>query len=346
MCALKRPLALATVVLFAGLMLAACGSSSSPTSSSNAAASGTASGSASSAASGGSSIKIGFINLANSVPFALDVEKGVEAVAKQDHVQVVTCDSNLSAQTAINCAAEFKSEGVQGIADFQQDQTASPRVCAAGPQVPVVAVDIPQKPCQRVFFGANNYKAGYVDGLALGQFAKQKWSCKIDAVISINTPVNALLVVRENGELAGVRSQCPAFKVVHVTPTATTTDATIAPFTNTLTRLPGMHHLLVLGDNDDTAIGAIKAAQSAGRLGDIYVGGEGADPTAWPYICGTTPFKNWVADSGYFPERYGKYIVPLLVGLIQGKNEPANVYMDHLPVNRQNIKTFYPNACG
>jgi ribose transport system substrate-binding protein len=326
----RRLLVVASVVLGSATLLAACGDS------------GTA------AQSGGkeaSNIKIGFINLSNSIPFSHDVERSIAVAAKKHNVEVLTCDSALDAQKAINCAAKFKTQGVQGIANFQQDATASARVCAAGPDVPVVAVDIPQKPCQNVFFGADNYKAGVVLGEALGKFAKAEWDCKIDAVVSINTPVNDLLVQREKGQLDGIKSQCPSFKVVKVKPTATTTDATIQPFTDTLTRLPGMHHLLVLGINDDATIGAIKAAQSAGRLDDIYVGGEGADPTSFPYICGDTPFKNWIADSGYFPERYGSYIVPLLLDLIEGKEKPSNVYMEHKPVTKETIAEFYPDAC-
>ncbi len=290
-------------------------------------------------------IKIGFINLSDQIPFTLSVRKGVQAAAKKAHVQLVICDSRLSVEKAINCARQFKSQHVQGIANFQADQAGAPRVCAAGPKVPVVAVDIPQKPCQKVFFGANNYGAGRIAGVALGRFAKQRWNCKIDAVLSISSPANKLVVVRENGELAGLKSQCADVQVISVTPTAYTTDATIQPFTDTLTRLPGKHHLLVLGINDDVAIGAVKAAQSANRLDDIYVAGQGADPTSWPYICATTPFKNWVADTGYFPERYGSYIVPLLLKLIKGVKVPRTVYLKHKAVTKANITSFYPSAC-
>jgi ribose transport system substrate-binding protein len=323
-----------TSVLAAGALLAACGGS------------GSAAKSGSGSSAGSAPIKIGFINLSNSIPFSHDVEQSVMEAAKQHNVQVVTCDSALDAQTAINCAAKFKTQGVQGIANFQQDATASPRVCAAGPNVPTVAVDIPQKPCQKVFFGADNYKAGVVLGQALGQFARSKWNCQIDNVVSINAPVNDLLILREKGQLDGIKQSCPDIKVVKVKPTATTTDATIQPFTDTLTRLPNQHHLLVVGINDDAVIGAIKGAQSAGRLGDIYVGGEGADPTSFPYICGKNSFKNWVADSGYFPERYGSYIVPILLNLIKGKHEAANVYMQHKPVTKATIAKYYPSACS
>ena len=71
--------------------------------------------------------------------------------------------------------------------------------------------------------------------------------------------------------------------------------------TATLSRFPGATRLIVFGDNDDTAIGAVKAAQSVGRLNDIYVSGQGGGSTSFPYICGNTSFKNWIMDTGYFP---------------------------------------------
>ena len=290
-------------------------------------------------------IKIGYINLSDQLPFVVIVRKSIEAAAKAAHVQLVECDSNLDAQKAINCAAQFKTQGVQGIANFQLDATAAPRVCAAGPKVPVVAIDIHQPPCEKVFFGANNKLAGSIDGTAVGKFAKQKWNCQADALLSINAPTAGQVVIdRENGEISGFKKACPNVKVIKVSTNATT-DGTIQPFTDTLSRLPSAHHLLVVATNDDQAIGAVKAAQSANRLGDIYVGAQGGDPTSWPYICGKTAFKNWIGDTAYFPQRYGQNIVPALVNLIKGKKEPRFLYTKHQLLTPKNIATIYPTAC-
>ena len=102
-------------------------------------------------------VKIGYINLSDQLPFVVLVRKSIERAAKANGVKLVECDSNLDAQKAINCAAQLKTQGVQGIINFQLDATAAPRVCAAGPKVPVVAIDIHQKPCETVFYGANNF---------------------------------------------------------------------------------------------------------------------------------------------------------------------------------------------
>ena len=84
----------------------------------------------------------------------------------------------------------------------------------------------------------------------------------------------------------------------------------------------------MLATNDDQANGAIKAAQSAGRLGDIYIGAQGGDPTSWPSLCGKTPFKHWIADTGYFPEDYGEDGRPDPAVDDRRADEPRNVYVD------------------
>lgn len=290
-------------------------------------------------------VKIGYINLSDQLPFVVLVRKSIERAAKANGAQLVECDSNLDAQKAINCAAQLKSQHVQGILNFQLDSKAAPRVCAAGPKVPVVAIDIHQPPCETVFYGANNFEAGKLDGDAIGAYAKKTWKCKADNVISINAPTAGQVVLdRENGELAGIRAQCPGLKVIKVS-TDATTDGTIQPMTDTLTRLPGKHRLLIVTTNDDQANGAIKAAQASGRLNDIYMGAQGGDPTSWPSLCGKTAFKHWIDDTGYFPEKYGDTVVPLLLSLIDGEKEPRTVYVNHRIITPQNIRTIYPNAC-
>ena len=290
-------------------------------------------------------IKLGYISLGEAIPFVALVTKGLKKAAKAHGVNLLVCDSQIDAQKAINCAAQFKTQGVKGIANFQLDATAGPRVCAAGPKVPVVAIDIHQAPCETVFYGADNFNAGKLTGTALGTFAKTKWQCKVDALLSINAPTaGKVVILREAGAIAGVKAACPGVQVIKVV-TKATTDSTIQPFTDTLSRLPGKSHLLITAPNADQTIGAIKAAQAVGRLGDIYAGSQGADPTSWPYLCGKTPFKNWVADVGYFPERYGDTVIPLLLSLIHGQTEPKQVFVKHRVVTPANLKTIYPAAC-
>jgi ribose transport system substrate-binding protein len=291
-------------------------------------------------------ITIGYMDEIEGVPFVQIVKNSVLAAAKKAGVKVAVCSPNGDAQAAVNCAAQFKAQGVKGILNFQANAAAAPRVCAAGPKVPVIAFDIHQKPCETIFYGANNSRAGKLSGVALGQFAKKKFNCKVDAFVSMEAPaVGIVTFQRANGMLNGYKSVCGTPpNIIHVDGKGST-DASIQPATDTLTRLTGKHKILVVSLNDDMAIGMVKAAQSSNRLGDIWIGAQGADPTSWPYICGKEAFKNWEADTAYFPELYGNRTVPLLLSLIAGKKEPKVVYTNHKVVTPANIKSIYPKAC-
>src|SRR5438309_1434434 len=99
--------------------------------------------------------------------------------------------------------------------------------------------------------------------LALGtSSAGARPAVKNAAPISVNAPTaGKVVVLREAGAIAGVKAACPNVQVIKVV-TKATTDSTIQPFTDTLSRLPGKKHLLVTATNDDQTIGAIKAAQA------------------------------------------------------------------------------------
>ena len=292
-------------------------------------------------------IVIGYIDHIDAIPFVRLVRQSIQTVGKQEGAKVLVCYPNGDAQKAVNCASQFKAQHVDGIINFQPVEAAGPRVCAAGPKVPVIAIDIHQRPCETVFFGANNTAAGQLAGKALGQFAKAKFGCKIDAFVSMEAPaVGIVNTQRALGMLHGYQSVCPGTPPNYLRVDGKgTTDTSIQPATDTLTRLTGKHKILVVSLNDDMAIGMVKAAQSSGRLNDIWVGAQGADPTSWPYICGKQPFKNWEADTAYFPELYGSHVVPTLISLIEGQPEAKVIYTNHRVVTPDNIKTIYPSAC-
>ena len=93
-------------------------------------------------------------------------------------------------------------------------------------------------------------------------------------------------------------------------------DPTVPVFTDQLTRLPGVHHIIVVGINDESVEGAIDAARTANRLADIYVSGQGLDNSAY---CLVKTYDHWMGDTAYFPEHYGLVGVPYLIKLAKGQ---------------------------
>ncbi|MDO8187067.1 sugar ABC transporter substrate-binding protein [Conexibacter sp. JD483] len=295
-------------------------------------------------AGSGRGLKLGFIALGDSVPFSKLVTDGMKRNAEAAGAELVVCDSQLDGQKALDCAKSFKTQGVQGYLNFQVDQKLAGAICAAGPDGPVIAVDIVQKPCQVAFSGAANEYAGFIAGEAMGRFAKDRWDCDYDAYVSLESTASPdASAQRMGGYRKGFQSVCPGELKNEKVLDADRTDTARTKMTDTLTTLPGQKKIVVVALNDDGVLGALAAAKTAGREGDIYVSGQGADPSSW---CGIKTNPNWVADTGYFPERYGEIGIPYLIKAVKGERIPEELLVPHTLVTAENVDEIYaPKDC-
>ena len=292
----------------------------------------------------GKGLKLGYISLGESVPFVRLVSNGIKAQAKRAGAQLAFCDSALDAAKALDCAKTFKTQGVQGYLNFDVFQNASASICKAGPPVPVIAIDIHQKPCERAFMGANNLYAGYIAGKAVGQYFKRHFNCKYDTYVSLES--SAAGVVNEQrmgGYRQGFTSVCGKIHNLKKIDGADRIDPARTRFADALTTLPGQHHIIVVSINDDGIEGALAAAKTSGRVNDLYLSGQGADPSAWCLIKNN---KQWIADSAYFPEKYGMIGIPYLIKLVKGRTVPKELYVPHVLITGANITRYYqPKNC-
>jgi ribose transport system substrate-binding protein len=270
------------------------------------------------------------------------VSDDIKAQAKADGAKLVFCDSQLDAAKALDCAKNFKTQGVDAIINFQVDEKSSPRICAAGPDVPTIAVDINQKPCQVAFMGANNQRAGEIAGTAMGDYFKKNDNCSYDAVVSMQQPAAGVVnTQRSGGALKGFEAVCGKPKNLKIVDGGGTIEGGQKKFADVLTSLPGQHKIIVLSLNDDMALGALAAAKSQGREKDLYLAGQGADPTSH---CQIVNNPQWVADAAYFPEKYGHIAVPAAIAAAKGDTVKAELFVPHIVINAANIKDYYDVA--
>jgi ribose transport system substrate-binding protein len=103
---------------------------------------------------------------------------------------------------------------------------------------------------------------------------------------------------------------------------------------------PGGTHVL-FSVSDNTALGALRAARAVGREGELLIGSQGTDPTSFLAIACD---PQWIADVAYFPERYGRTIMPAMIDLLDGKEIPAELYTTHQVVDAGNIRELYPET--
>ena len=290
----------------------------------------------------GDGLTIGFTQLTLSGAFTSALQSGMEAAAKDAGATLVTCDSKFDTAAALDCARQFKTQNVNGLVTFQADAAASPSICEAGPQVPVIAIDIAQDPCQKTFVGAANAYAGELVGYYVGKYFAEKFNCEYDAYVSLeSTAVGAVNGLRMNGTAKGFESVCGPIHDKKVLDTGAGGQADNAQrlVTDTLTSLPGAKKIVVVGINEDVILGALAAARAQNRTGDLYYGVQNLDPDNCQILTG----KNWIGSVAYFPEKYALLIIPAIIKLIKGEKVPEQILVPHEFVTKDTLLNYYPD---
>lgn len=290
-------------------------------------------------------MKVGYISLGEAIPFVSLVTNSIkDEAAKVPGLEIVVCDSEIDAAKALSCAQNLKVQEVQAVLNFQLFEDSSPEVCTAYGDLPTIAIDIHQAPCEVAFMGADNTLAGTIAGKAVGDALKAENNCDYTAVVTLDTKgAGATTLARMDGMIAGFEEACgkieaAKFKSIDV---GGTTDLALEKFGNALSAIPPGGIIAILSLNDDMSLGAFAAARTAGREGEIRLAGQGADPTSWKEIACN---PNWLADTAYFPERYGTILVPAVVDLLNGKTIEKNLFTKHETVTKDNIRTMYPDT--
>jgi ribose transport system substrate-binding protein len=245
----------------------------------------------------------------------------------------------------------FMTQEVDGVIQFNVHGNIAESICDIGEGIPMIAIDIAHEGCS-VFMGAANRRAGELGGIAAGELAKELWDCQIDAIVTHEAPgVGQVNIDRLNGQVAGLQSICPDndygdFEEWSMDPVGMITrldsdrvDPGFEKGRDFLTANQGAEHIVSLCINDDSCLGMLAAVQEAGREGQVIFSSQGADTTSWPEIR-NNPY--WAGSVAYFPERYGEFLVPNIIRLINGEETDDPILMEHVSINTENIDQWYP----
>lgn len=291
----------------------------------------------------GEGLTIGFTQLALGVPFPEALQRGMEAAAKTAGLKLITCDSKLDAAAALDCARQFRTQKVDGLVTFQADAAAAANICAEGPQVPVIAIDIEQQPCQKAFVGAANAYAGEIVGNALGQYFKANFNCEYDAWVSLESlAVGVVNDQRMGGMRDGFKAVCGDIKNLRTLDTGAGGQADTAQrqMTDTLTALPGAQRIITVGINEDVITGALAAARAQNRTDNIYIGAQNFDPSN----CQIWTAPHFIATAAYFPEKYALLIIPNIIKAAKGEAINPKILVPHEVITKDNMLKYYPET--
>lgn len=287
----------------------------------------------------GEGLTIGYMSLGEYIPFVNLVTNGIIEQAEIADAELVWCDTNTNPEQTLACAQLMATQGAQGVINFQVDQAFAPQYCETYGNVPTIAIDIRQPPCETIFYGANNTEAGRLAGSAIGQFAKETWDCDYTAYVSLES-VGAVdaNTQRMGGFRAGFTEHCPLVNEI-VLADADRTDKALPQMSDLLPSLPG-NRIVVVAINEDGILGAIGAAATQGRQADLFYAGQGADPSIWPTIACD---PQYIATTAYFPERYGRTVVPAMIDILKGTEVAGPLYTAHEVLTSENVRDIYPD---
>lgn len=289
-----------------------------------------------------------FANLQRDITFGQKVEGGIKENAEAAGVELTIADNRLDGPTALANAQSFVRRLVDFVIEFQTDVNFGPTVMKqfddAG--IKVVAIDIPMP--GSTFFGANNPKSGYMGGSYLGtaavaQFGSEK--VKSGYLVVGELPQSgAIPAMRTNGQVAGFLAAVPGMPKDHIIKidTKNTLQYSFQQMSNVLGRIPQGVPIMITAINDQATTGMLRAVQQAGREADAVAVGNGADE-----VDTLVKEPKLVASVGYFPERYGNYLIPIGLAAVAGQTLPPAVLVNHVMVTKENVCKFYTAApCG
>jgi ribose transport system substrate-binding protein len=287
--------------------------------------------------------KIGFANLSEEIPFAVDVRKGLErAVKATSNIDLVVADNRLSGAHALDIVDNFIAKKVDLIIEYQIDAAIGTQLmnkCQRA-QTPVIAVDIPM--VGATYFGVNNFHSGHLAGGALGRWVDAQWGGAIDHLIVLEEPrAGALPAARIQGQLEGlfevIGAQAETTRTfLNSGNTSEVSEEAVYAF---LEAHPSLQRIAVVCFNDDAALGALQAARGLGRERDLVIVGQGADRMVRHEI--RRADSSIVGSTAFMPERYGEKLIDLAMRILQEEQVPPAVYMDHVFINRDNIDLYY-----
>jgi len=209
--------------------------------------------------------------------------------------------------------------------------------------IPVIAVDILMPGA--TYFGADNYRAGFIAGQGLGRWIERNWRLPPDLVLCLQAQqVGPVAEARLQGEREGLESvmePSPDRRVITLETPVIVEEAE----TMMQKQVAAIHsgtRVAILAINDDAALGALTAFEKAGRLDEVVAVGQNAD------LVGRAALRRldlpFVGSTSYAPGRYGEQLLDLAMRILDGEPVPPAAFCRHAFITGENIDDHYPDS--
>jgi ribose transport system substrate-binding protein len=287
--------------------------------------------------------RLGYAAQGTATQFSKEVSLSIERAATREGIELISLDNRFSAKTAQRNADLLVREQVDLAIEFQTDEAAATIVSAKyrDANIPMIAIDIPHPGA--TFYGANNYEAGLIGGRYLGRWAKECWAGRVDEILLLELArAGSVPRMRLTGMLMGIHLALPSTNNCRVA--YLEGNGNLGPsFDVVRAHLHSSRatRVLVGAINDPSALGALRAFQEAGRTECCAIMGHNATLEARDEL--REPKTRLVGSVAYFPERYGDDLIRLSVDILNLRQIPPAVFVDHKLVTPKSVNHYYPN---
>lgn len=287
--------------------------------------------------------RLGYAAQGPDYQFSQDVSSSLQRAAAAEGIELISVDNQYNAKVAQRNADLLVRENVDLAIEFQTDENVAAVVAAKYREanIPMIAIDIPHPGA--TYYGANNYEAGLIGGRYLGRWVKEHWFSQVDEIILLELPrAGSLPRMRLTGMLVGLNLALPAAKNCKVT--YLDGDGNVGPSLEAVRRYlrtSRSQRILVGAINDPSALGALRAFQEAGRTENCAIMGQNASPEGRAEL--RQPNTRLVGSVAYFPEKYGDDLIRVSLDILNQRQVPPAVFVEHKLVTPTTVDHYYPN---
>jgi len=288
-----------------------------------------------------------FANEVASFPFCADVQSDIEkhaelaGFAKND---VYIIDNQADISLCISNADIMLQKKPKVFVEFGMDEKSNITIAEKfdAANIPIFAIDVPIP--GHNFMGVDNSGAAKLTGQWIADQVESKFGGidNVDLIVAGELPQGGAVVLeRTKGVLQVLIDKYGdkvKDKIVEID-TGGVSDKAQTAVSSVLAAHPKAKNMIIYMHNDQSMTGAIAAFEAAGvfdRKNALFVN-MGADKSSIQNI----KDGKLDASTAFFPEHYGRYIVPAVLALLKGDPIPDFMYVLNDVITKDNLSKYY-----
>jgi ribose transport system substrate-binding protein len=284
-------------------------------------------------------LKFGFANLSKRICLAVEIQASLEKAAAAAGVNLIVWDNDRSADTAVRNAEEMVEQKVDLAIEFQLYEQVAPVISDVLSKAGIPLISLVNPHHGTVYFGVNNYRAGLSAGVALAEHAIARWKSQVDSILLLESPLAGRTAQsRLVGVMRGLEERLGSLpkSAIHHLDGGGDKVISKAAVSNFLKSSRSPKRILIVGINDESAMGAVEAADAAKRTRDIAVVGHGGSKEILEVIA--DPKSSCIGTVSFNAERYGTDLLNFALPIVQGRAAPSAHYVPHEFIGKNKIK--------